>query len=118
VCNMYPFISTACNSCLETDVEEFGLPYEGKQSCKPFCRATGLEVLKEDVAGLIEKMTPEVGKEALIKDTELGQHMVDTVTEGHKGSVDGWVDDDMSFIQPWSFELSEISSASVTLSRK
>jgi pimeloyl-ACP methyl ester carboxylesterase len=68
-------------------------------------------MINADVAGIIEGMSsilPAVDKEALLQNTEMGQHMVDLMNEGLKISADGWVDDDIAFINPWGFELSEI----------
>ena len=56
----------------------------------------------------MSSILPDVDKQALVENTELGQYLVDTFHEGLKTNADGWVDDDLSFIQPWGFELSEI----------
>lgn len=68
-------------------------------------------MLNADVAGIIEAMSsilPAVDKEALLQSTEMGQHMVDLINEGLRVSADGWVDDDLTFVNPWGFDLSEI----------
>jgi pimeloyl-ACP methyl ester carboxylesterase len=69
------------------------------------------EMLKGGVADMIEAMSsllPDVDKEAMTKNTEVGQYLVDSIHEGLKTGSDGWVDDDLSMIEPWGFELSEI----------
>lgn len=68
-------------------------------------------MLKGGVADMIEAMSsllPDVDKEAMTKNTEVGQYLVDSIHEGLKAGSDGWVDDDLSMIEPWGFELSEI----------
>lgn len=70
-----------------------------------------LEILKANVSDIMAGMTsllPEVDKEALTKNAEMGQFMVDTINESLKVGCDGWVDDDLAFINPWGFELNEI----------
>ena len=70
-----------------------------------------LEILKADVSSIMAGMTSlltEVDKKALTKNTEMGQFVVDTVNESLKIGCDGWVDDDLAFINPWGFELNDI----------
>lgn len=38
----------------------------------------------------------------------MGEDIVKSFQEALKDSVDGWVDDDLAFVQPWGFEFSEI----------
>jgi len=68
-------------------------------------------MLQESVAGLVETMSsilPDVDKDALLNHPEMGQSVYDTFAEGLKTNSNGWVDDDLSCIQPWGFEFSEI----------
>jgi pimeloyl-ACP methyl ester carboxylesterase len=70
-----------------------------------------LEILKADVSSIMAGMTSlltQVDKKALTKNTEMGQFVVDTVNESLKIGCDGWVDDDLAFINPWGFELNDI----------
>jgi len=70
-----------------------------------------LEILKADVSSIMAGTTSlltEVDKKALTKNTEMGQFVVDTVNESLKIGCDGWVDDDLAFINPWGFELNDI----------
>jgi len=61
-----------------------------------------------DLVGAMSSLLPNVDKEALLKNTAMGQYLVDTIHEGLKTNSDGWFDDDMAAIQPWGFELTEI----------
>lgn len=68
-------------------------------------------MITADVAGIIEAISsllPEVDKQSMIQNAEMGQHMVDLTREGLRNNADGWVDDNMAFINPWGFEFSEI----------
>lgn len=76
-----------------------------------YCAAQREELIHTDVAGLVEALStilPSVDKDALLQSTEMGEHVVESFREGLKIGADGWVDDDMAFINPWGFELSEI----------
>lgn len=53
-------------------------------------------------------MLPEVDKKALTGSTSMAEYFVVVMQEALRDSVDGWVDDDLAFIKPWGFELSEI----------
>jgi pimeloyl-ACP methyl ester carboxylesterase len=97
--------------CSKIDVEEFSAALRGEEELQKFCAPMRDGMLKADVAGIIEGMSsvlPPVDIEALLGSSEISQHMIDVIGEGLKINSDGWVDDDISFIKPWGFEISEI----------
>lgn len=103
--------SKASDHLLKTDVQEYGAALKGEEELQKFCQAMRPEMLKADVAGLTESMAsvlPDIDKQALLKNDEMGQYIVDMIHEGLKTNSDGWVDDDMAFIKPWGFELDEV----------
>lgn len=53
-------------------------------------------------------MLPEVDKKVITESESVGEDLVRTFREALKQNVDGWVDDDLAFVEPWGFELSEI----------
>lgn len=70
-------------------------------------------MLQADAAGMVEVLSsllPDVDRKAL-ENTEfgMGQYIVDSFHEGLKENCNGWVDDDLEFIEPWGFELDEIT---------
>jgi pimeloyl-ACP methyl ester carboxylesterase len=68
-------------------------------------------MLQADVAGIIAALSsvlPPIDKKALVEDSGMGVWMVDSMHESLKINSDGWVDDDLAFIKPWGFELSEV----------
>ena len=93
------------------DIQEFHAALQGEEELQRFCGAQRPELLQADIAGLtaaLDSLLPEVDKQAMAADTEMGQYMVDMFREALRISSDGWVDDDLACIKPWGFELSEI----------
>ena len=98
-------------SDLKTDIKEYNAALQGEPELQKFCTASRAEILKgDDPASLVEAMSsllPDVDKEALTA-SWFGEYMLDSIREALRVSADGWVDDSMSFIKPWGFDLSEI----------
>lgn len=46
----------------------------------------------------------------MLENDDIGTSMMESFHEALKHSSDGWVDDDLSFIRPWGFELSDINT--------
>lgn len=70
-------------------------------------------LLKADAAGVIKEMSsilPDVDKRAIAENQEIGSYTVESFHEALKHTADGWIDDDLAFIKPWGFELSEIKA--------
>lgn len=68
-------------------------------------------MLQSDAAGMVQildSLLPEVDRKAMLDSPLVGQNIVDTFRVGLKHSADGWVDDSLSFIEPWGFDLAEI----------
>lgn len=94
-----------------TDIQEFHAALKGEEELQKFCGDQRQELLGADVAGLteaLESLLPEVDKQAMIDDPEMGQYTVDLFREALRVNCDGWVDDDLACITPWGFELSEV----------
>jgi pimeloyl-ACP methyl ester carboxylesterase len=51
---------------------------------------------------------PDVDSEAVARNPEIGQYMVDSLKEGIKTNAVGWFDDNLAMIKPWEFELSDM----------
>ncbi|KAH8819000.1 Alpha/Beta hydrolase protein [Xylogone sp. PMI_703] len=95
----------------EGNIEEFTAALQGEEELEKFCAQMRGNILNTDVAGVIDSMStllPPIDKKALLESKTLGQYLVDSFAEGLKVNADGWVDDDLAFIQPWGFDLSEI----------
>jgi pimeloyl-ACP methyl ester carboxylesterase len=94
-----------------SDVQDFSAAIKGEEELQKFCTAMRQELLQADIPGLIEALSsvlPEVDKKAMADNPEGAKFMVDTLNESLCLGSDGWVDDDLSFVKPWGFDLSEI----------
>ena len=94
----------------EDNVVEFGASLAGEDRLRPFLDEAREELKDVTAAGIITSLgslLPDVDK-AVLTD-EFGEDMANGFHEALRIGVDGWLDDDLAFVKPWSFDLSEIS---------
>jgi pimeloyl-ACP methyl ester carboxylesterase len=94
----------------EGNIVEFGLARQGEVALRPFLEreTAGLDEL--DVPGLIDSMRTVLSDlDAAALEHELGEYMVDGFHVSLARGVDGWLDDDLAFVEPWGFELETIT---------
>lgn len=95
----------------EPDINEFNAALQGEDAIHQFCEGERPGMIKGDASDLVAAMSsilPDMDKKALLENDTLGQFLVDNIREGLKVNSDGWIDDDLAFIQPWGFDLNEI----------
>jgi pimeloyl-ACP methyl ester carboxylesterase len=93
----------------EQNVEEFSLAIEGEDAVVPFIErdatefgAATPEQIKEVLAGLLPPVDAAVlTGERSVYAKEMFDHAI-------VNGIAGWRDDDLAFVKPWGFELSEI----------
>jgi pimeloyl-ACP methyl ester carboxylesterase len=91
------------------DIEEFRAAEEGEPQLRAFCENMRTEINAggaEGAVAALETILSDVDK-AAAKDG-LGDYLFSVLSQGFRTGVDGWVDDDLEFTQPWGFDLSEI----------
>lgn len=92
------------------NVEEFGLALQGEQALRPYLERDAADLRGTDGPGIVaalQTLLPEVDR-AVLTD-QYGQDLADSIGEGLRNGVDGWLDDDLAFTTPWGFELDEIT---------
>ncbi|UZJ50728.1 hypothetical protein CBS101457_000048 [Exobasidium rhododendri] len=95
----------------EDNVQEFKASLEGEEPTRAFVDAQRKELIIANAAGIVEEMSsilPDIDKKALLENQDVGSSLEVTFKEALKNNSDGWVDDDLAFVKPWEFELSEI----------
>jgi pimeloyl-ACP methyl ester carboxylesterase len=93
----------------EGNVAEFGAAREGRDALTEFCRAdaAGLaQATPEQLADAFRPHLSDVDAEALTG--ELAEHLLQSIVEGLRPGVEGWVDDDFAFLAPWGFDVGAI----------
>jgi pimeloyl-ACP methyl ester carboxylesterase len=93
----------------EENVEEFGLARQGEPALRPLLERLATGMAQGDAAGLVEglgTLLPAVDRAVLT--AEVGEDLAANFAEGLRTGVDGWVDDDLAFTQPWGFELAQL----------
>jgi pimeloyl-ACP methyl ester carboxylesterase len=94
----------------QDNIDEFSKAIEGDTSLRTFLdeqREQLKDLTPEGIATSLGSILPEVDRVALTD--EIGEDMAAGFHEGLRTGVDGWLDDDLAFINPWSFSVSEIS---------
>ena len=94
----------------DDNVAEFEAALLGEPTLRPFLEEVREHLKDTDTAGItasLDSVLPDVDK-AVLTD-EFGEDMAASFAEGLSHGVDGWVDDDLAFTEPWGFNLDEIS---------
>lgn len=93
----------------EENLTEFGAAAAGEQVLRPYLEEVGDQVKDATVAHIIsslDTLLPEV--DVAVLTDEFGEDMAAAFREGLRVGIDGWLDDDLAFVEEWGFDLSEI----------
>lgn len=100
----------------QDNVDEFGAAIAGEDQLSEFLIAMR-EVLKavtgDDVIESLASLLPEADR-ALLRNGH-GDAVASELRWSVKDGVDGWLDDDIAFVQPWGFDLGSINSEVIIL---
>ncbi len=94
----------------EQNVEEFGAALEGEAALRPYLDGELPGLRAADGPGVIAALAtllPDVDRALLTE--EFGDSLAANLREGLRTGVDGWLDDDLAFTQPWGFDLGAIT---------
>ncbi|HUN37445.1 MAG TPA: alpha/beta hydrolase [Trebonia sp.] len=94
----------------EDNVNEFGATLKGEADLRSYLepeRETLKQVTAEGIVAAMESLLPEVDRAVLTG--ELGEDMAASFHAAMRSGVEGWLEDDLAFAQPWGFDLAEIS---------
>jgi pimeloyl-ACP methyl ester carboxylesterase len=94
----------------EDNLEEFGLAAQGEAALRPALETMAGPMATADVAALTEgigSLLPDADRAALAG--EFGEDVAESIADGVRTGVDGWLDDDLAFLKPWGFSLAELA---------
>lgn len=98
----------------EDNVLEFGAALQGEDALRTLL-VSQLDdfrnVTPEGIISSLRSVLPAVDQ-AVITD-EFGEDLATQFHEALRVSVDGWIDDDLAFTQPWGFDVSEIAASTM-----
>ncbi len=92
------------------NIAEFGAAVEGEGPLRTFLEAElpGLAALDAtSLAAAWDALLPAVDRACLTG--EVGAELAAATRDALDGPVDGWLDDDLAFVQPWGFDLASIA---------
>jgi pimeloyl-ACP methyl ester carboxylesterase len=93
----------------QDNLDEFGASLEGEDPLRRYLDAhvTALRgVRPADIVASMGSLLPDVDRAHLGGD--FGEFIAQSFRESLSVSADGWVDDDLAFVEPWGFDLASI----------
>ena len=95
----------------QDNLDEFGAAFSGEQDLRAYLDTQRPELVgatAEQVVASMATLLPSVDR-AVLTD-EFGEDLAASFGDALQVSVDGWLDDDLAFVQEWGFALDEITS--------
>ena len=94
----------------EENVAEFSAAIQGEDVLRSYLRSPGehlRDITAADIVSSLQTLLPDVDRAQVTG--EFGEDMAASFREAVRAGVDGWLDDDLAFANPWGFSLDEIS---------
>ena len=89
---------------------EFGKTREGEEALRGFCAPLATEMIAagpQDLVHVLESLLGQADKAALTG--AFAEYVHECDVHGLTQGVDGWIDDDVAFLEPWGFEVGDIA---------
>ena len=93
------------------NLDEFGAALEGEDALRPYLEAQRealAHVQPEEIIAAMATLLPEVDRRVLT--AGLAAELAESFHEALRTGVDGWLDDDLAFVAPWGFALTEVTT--------
>jgi pimeloyl-ACP methyl ester carboxylesterase len=88
---------------------EFGKVLDGEAALREFCEPAAEELIAagpEDLAQVLDSLLGPEDKAVLTG--AFAEYMHECDVHGLSAGVDGWIDDDFAFLEPWGFDVADI----------
>jgi len=93
----------------ESNIEEFGAALESREALEEFVEEDAPGLLSAEPGMLLEALQSLLSPvDADVLTGEFVVKLIENIREGILQRRDGWIDDDIAFIKPWGFDLTEI----------
>ena len=90
---------------------ELGKALEGEEALRSFCEPVARDLKNADPEELVQVMASLLGPEdRAVLTGRFAAYLIECDCHGLAAGVDGWVDDDFAFVEPWGFDVSEIAT--------
>jgi pimeloyl-ACP methyl ester carboxylesterase len=95
---------------------EFGKTLAGEQELRPYLETEREAMLAADPEELVQVLETLLGPEdRAVLTGRLAEYMLECDRHGLAFGVDGWVDDDFAFVEPWGFDVARIETPVLVL---
>jgi pimeloyl-ACP methyl ester carboxylesterase len=89
---------------------EFGKALDGEEALRAYCEAATREMLDAKPEELVRMLASLLGPEdRSVLTGGFAEYILECNRHGLEHGVDGWVDDDFAFAEPWGFAVDDIS---------
>jgi pimeloyl-ACP methyl ester carboxylesterase len=93
----------------ETNVQEWHAAQTGREALVAFCETDFAEMADATEEGLVEALRTVLSPpDIAVLDGEIGHYLLASVRDALADGVEGWVEDDFAFLDPWGFEVEAI----------
>jgi pimeloyl-ACP methyl ester carboxylesterase len=90
---------------------EFGKVLEGEDALRAYCEPAADAMLSAQPEELVELLDSLLGPEdKSVLTGRFAEYMLECDHHGLGHGVDGWLDDDFAFVEPWGFQVEDIST--------
>ncbi|MDQ2796576.1 MAG: alpha/beta hydrolase [Actinomycetota bacterium] len=94
----------------DDNLDEFGCALRGEEPLRAYLDGQASDLREADPQQIIASMAsllPTVDRAALTH--EFGDELAAAFHQGLRNGVDGWLDDDLAFVEDWGFDLDEVT---------
>ena len=93
----------------EDNLDEFGLALQGEAALRPYLVEASAGIVAGGPGGMVDAMRSLLPPaDVTVLEGDLGAFVYTWLASGQRHGVDGWLDDDLAFAQPWGFDLASI----------
>jgi pimeloyl-ACP methyl ester carboxylesterase len=93
----------------QDNLDEFAAALAGRETLERFLRGQADAMLAADPDSIADTLRSLLSPpDAAVLTGEFAEYLAESTRRAIGGRLDGWIDDDFAFVNPWGFELDEI----------